>query len=88
MSNIAQNNRISNSEKTGKFPWKKTVRWSTNLVQIHEYEKPFRKGSYGELSEKLGKPVRVLGKPERVLGKAIRVPVKMNNDIVNSCICT
>ena len=56
---------------------KKSVRWSDNLVEVRYYEKPFRKGSYGELSERLGKPVRVLGKPERVLGKPVRVPVKV-----------
>lgn len=87
MSSIAQNNRISSSEKTGEFPWKKTVRWSEDLVEVREYEKPFRKGSYGELSQRLGKPVRVLGKPERVLGKPVRVPVKVADNKV-SCICT
>ena len=93
MSSTAQNNRISKatllpleavlprSEKTGEFPWKKTVRWSEDLEEVREYEKPFRKGSYGELSHRLGKPVRVLGKPERVL-------VKMENNRCNNCICT
>ena len=95
MSSIAQNNRISNameamlsrSETTGEFPWKKTVRWSDNLVEVHEYEKPFRKGSYGELSQRLGKPVRVLGKPQRVLGKPVRVPVKVEEKKDGNCIC-
>ncbi|OUU29338.1 MAG: hypothetical protein CBB97_02635 [Candidatus Endolissoclinum sp. TMED37] len=64
------------------------MRWSDNLEEVLEYEKPFRKGSYGELSQRLGKPVRVLGKPERVLGKPLRVPVKVEEKEDNSCICT
>ncbi len=108
MTSTAQNNRISKatklpveavlprSETTGEFPWKKSVRWSNNLEEVRYYEKPFRKGSYGELSQRLGKPVRVLGKPvrvlgkpERVLGKPVRVPVKVEEDKQgNTCICT
>ena len=100
MSCIARNNRISKtpklpleavlprSENTGKFPWKKSVTWALALVEVHEYEKPFRKGSYGELSQRLGKAARVLGKPERVLGKPQRVPVKAEEKRDNSCICT
>ena len=88
MSSTAQNNRISRSETTGKFPWKKSVRWSDTLEEVRYYEKPFRKGSYGELSQRLGKPVRVLGKPERVLGKPVRVPVKVEEKQDNSCIYT
>ena len=61
-----QINRTSTSELSGNFPWKKSVRWATDLVEVREYEKPFRKGSYGELSHRLGKPLRVLGKPQRV----------------------
>lgn len=84
MSSIAQKNRISKatllpveavlrrSENKGEFPWKKTVRWSEDLEEVREYEKPFRKGSYGELSQRLGKPVRV--------------PVKVADKNV-SCIC-
>ena len=94
MSSTAQNNRISRSETTGEFPWKKSVRWSNNLEEVHEYEKPFRKGSYGELSQRLGKPVRVLGKPERVLGKPervlgkpLRVPIKVLDKQGNNCTC-
>ena len=80
MSSIAQNNR--RSETTREFPWKKSVRWSDNLEEVRYYEKPFRKGSYGELSQRLGKPVRVLGKP-------VRVPVKVEEDKEgNNCICT
>lgn len=74
MSSTAQNNRISRSETTGEFPWKKSVRWSDKLVEVRYYEKPFRKGSYGELSQRLGKPVRV--------------PVKAEEKQDNSCICT
>lgn len=82
MSSTAQNNRISRSETTGEFPWKKSVRFSEDLVEVRYYEKPFRKGSYGELSQRLGKPVRVLGKP-------VRVPVKVEEEKQdNSCICT
>ncbi len=82
MTSTAQNNRISRSETTGEFPWKKSVRWSDNLEEFRYYEKPFRKGSYGELSQRLGKPVRVLGKPVRVL-------VKVEEDKQgNTCICT
>ena len=100
MSSIAQKNRISKatkfpveavlsrSENKGEFPWKKTVRWSEDLVEVREYEKPFRKGSYGELSQRLGKPVRVLGKPVRVLGKPVRVPVKVEEKRDSNCICT
>tara|TARA_Y100000748_G_scaffold61431_1_gene49433 strand:+ start:1332 stop:1697 length:366 start_codon:yes stop_codon:yes gene_type:complete len=79
---------LPRSENTGKFPWKKSVTWALALVEVHEYEKPFRKGSYGELSQRLGKAVRVLGKPERVLGKPQRVPVKSEEKRDNSCICT
>ena len=87
MSSTAQNNHISKA--TGEFPWKKSVRWSDNLEEVHEYEKPFRKGSYGELSQRLGKPVRVLGKPVRVPGKPVRVPVKVEEDKQgNNSICT
>ncbi len=64
MSSTAQNNRISRSETTGEFPWKKSVRWSDTLEEVRYYEKPFRKGSYGELSQRLGKPVRVPVKVE------------------------
>jgi hypothetical protein len=93
MSSIAQKNRISKatklpveavlprSENKGEFPWKKSVRWSEDLVEVREYEKPFRKGSYGELSQRLGKPVRVLGKP-------VRVPVKVEEKRDSNCICT
>jgi hypothetical protein len=93
MSSTAQNNCISKatklrveavlprSEISGEFPWKKSVRWSDNLEEVREYEKPFRKGSYGELSQRLGKPVRVLGKP-------VRVPVKVEDKEDSNCICT
>tara|TARA_B100001175_G_scaffold216964_1_gene184494 strand:- start:2450 stop:2689 length:240 start_codon:yes stop_codon:yes gene_type:complete len=74
-----QFNRASVSETTGDFPWKKSVRWSTKLVEVREFEKPFRKGSYGELSQRIGKPVRVLGKPQRI-------PVTSNKEC--NCICS
>jgi len=52
---------------TGVFPWKKSVSWADDLAEVIEFEKPYRKGSYGELSARLGKARRVLNKPERVV---------------------
>ena len=46
---------------------KKSVRWADVLEEVYEFEKPYKKGSNGELSARLGKPRRVLGKPSRVL---------------------
>lgn len=71
--------RVSTSDTNGNFPWKKSVHWSTTLVEVREFEKPFRKGSYGELSQRIGKPVRVLGKPQRI-------PVTSNKEC--NCICS
>jgi hypothetical protein len=79
MSSISQNIRIC--ENTVEFPMKKSVRWATKLVEVREYEKPFRKGSYGELSQRLGKPERIIGKP-------MRVPVKLEDKQYINCICT
>tara|TARA_Y100000590_G_C15242774_1_gene834450 strand:- start:119 stop:364 length:246 start_codon:yes stop_codon:yes gene_type:complete len=62
-----------------KFPWKKTVTWADQLETVQEFEKAFRKGSYGELSAKIGKPRRVLGKPRRVLGKPLRELLPMSS---------
>ena len=45
---------------------KKSVRWADVLEEVYEFEKPYMKGSNGELSARLGKPRRVLGKPIRV----------------------
>ena len=49
------------------FPWKKSVSWSSQLIEVREYEKPDGKSYYRRLSDKIGKPRRVLGKPQRVL---------------------
>ena len=61
------------SENTRELPRKKTVRWAENLVEIREYEKPYKKGSYGELSKRIG--------------KAVRVRVKNIEEPDSNCIC-
>lgn len=52
-------------EMNVKIP-RKSVRWATVLEEILEYEKPYKRGSNGELSARIGKPRRVLGKPIRI----------------------
>ena len=55
---------------------KKSVRWADVLEEVYEFEKPYKKGSNGELSARLGKARRVLRKP--LLGKPSRVLVNCN----------
>tara|TARA_Y100001980_G_C14425866_1_gene215622 strand:+ start:436 stop:708 length:273 start_codon:yes stop_codon:yes gene_type:complete len=81
---MATYNRETKTDMTSgaKFPWKKSVTWADQLENVVEFELPFRKGSYGELSAKIGKPQRVIipkgsyselsakiGKPQRIIIK-------------------
>ena len=49
-----QINRTSTSELSGNFPWKKSVRWAADLVEVREYEKPFRKAHMESFLTALG----------------------------------